>query len=222
MSEHSTFNQPQGRGIYPTLLIRPGWLARLANLGRLGGEEHHLIGVATDFSANEAGITYGVLTTSERAAVESNLGATFAEVMGEGRTIRATAITRPAPQRLIAIEPAPVEMETTTLHAYGEAQREASAIRAQAAGVRFAETREAALGLRKPAWNVADMEHRGAFPAWFPESARELVREHSRTWLELPPAPKGFVPTPQRPPPLPISAQLTKHRTMPQTAGALR
>lgn len=221
MSSFSTFNPPQGRENYHQVLIRPGWLVRLANLGKLAGEEHTLIGAATDFSPHEAGISYGVLTGSERAAIESTLGATLAKVMADARNIRATSITRPAPQRLMAVEPAPVEQETASLHSFGEAMRESNALRAHAAGVRFAQQREDALKLRLPGWNITEMDHRQDWPAWLPEFARELVREHSRTWLELPTAPKGFA-TPQLPPPLPVPAQRTRHQTMPQTAGGLR
>ncbi|HWN95655.1 MAG TPA: hypothetical protein VNT99_11525 [Methylomirabilota bacterium] len=220
MSSFSTFNPPQGRGIYPTFSIRPAWICRLADLAKLAGETHHLIGVANDFSTTENTLHFGIVTASELSTIESTLGATLAAVMDEGRAVRATSITSPAPQRLIAIDAAPVEAQTARLNTFGLAEREANAQRAAAAGLRFAQQREDALKLRLPPWSVEKMKHRADFVEWLPLWVCELISEESRAWLSLAEPPKNFT-APRPVPPKLANFSGSSHPTFPQTAGTL-
>lgn len=214
----STLNTvPKG---FPVILIRPGIIVRLAHLGRLDGDDHALIGTATDFTFTEATIVWGIASAPDIAGIELTLAAPLFAVMDEGRTVRVTSYTRPTPQRIIAIEPMPPEPEAGKTYAY-DSLRASIAANVYAAAARSAQQREDALKLRLPVWDVASMKHRGDFPAWLPEFAREILRESSRVWLELQNAPKGFV-VAKMPPALPGTFGSTKHPTLPQTAGGLR
>jgi hypothetical protein len=210
----STFNSifdPRSR---ETFQVRPAWIVRLAELGRLGGDDHIMIGVATDLQPET--IAFGVASKSELAEIEGTLSKSIERVMED--RIMVQARIRGQSRRLVAISPLLSEaIAVCSVEVWPTSPPERHrAVQDQALGrERFAKQRAAALAGIQPKWIAGDMRHRKDFPAWFPAWVCDLVAENSRQWLELPNAPEGFKSAPDRPPQIPICLQPTNHPAMP-------
>jgi hypothetical protein len=183
-------------------LTRPGWLVRLARLGRLAGADYMLVGVIADVDvdAGEAGIVYGIADTSAVSRIETEIGS-LAAVMDRVATIRIMAETTHSPRLAGLGKDADAASQRHSIPVFEEwidPQRFPATseeprlygayLEQQKAKADFVRRRELALGLRQQ-WSIAEMNHRRDWPAWLPPWCCEVIREHSRHWIELPPAP---------------------------------
>jgi hypothetical protein len=209
LSTLTKYRDPHDYDIYS---IRQSWITRLAFLGRLNGEDLVLIGVTTEMEPES--ISYGLATSNQVGALESTLGKSVAAIMSGGESVTATVRLSPPPKQIVDLAPLRTEGHIVKCQVRTDEDRDAME-QQNLCSERFVEMRKGVLDLRAPAWRIAEMKHRSHWPAWLPSDVRDIIREHSRAWLELPNAPDGFKETPAIPPLLPHFGQ-TSHPVMPQ------
>ena len=219
----STF-QIQESGRYS---LRPAWLVTVAPLGRLAGDDCTLIGLCRDWHAEDGRLDWGIATGADVTRLEMQTGKRLTDLFEKGETVEGWISD--APSRVVDLKALEVRQSSPARPATASSTQlqklstnatryEDFAAAVAEAGVmveRVEKQREAALALRKT-WSISEMKHRSDWPAWLPGWIREVVKESSRTWLELPNAP---VPTPEPPPiiqaahveptPAPVAAEQT-------------
>lgn len=181
------FPQPATNYRTPTYSLRPGWIVRTADLGRLAGEHCTLIGALRDCNCEAGAIDYGIASDSQLAAIEGQLAAPLDRVFDDGLLLRVVVCTVPAPARLTNLELLPLE-SVGSVPVYDMPERMDSARRQKHERTVFGQQATAALALRQR-WSLSEMKHRADFPTWLPPWVCEIIREDSRAWLELPNAP---------------------------------
>ena len=211
----STF-QIQETGRYS---IRPSWIVLVADLGRIHGDQSHLIGIVKDNEALDQRVSHGLATASDISRVETALGKRLTDLFESGEAIEswfdcnAERVVDLKPLEVRQSSPArPATASSTQLHKLSTNATRYEDFNAAVAeaGVmveRVEKQRQSALSLRRT-WSVESMKFRSDFPVWIPGWVKDLIREGSRHWLELPNAP---VPTPEPPPvtQIPIAAEVT-------------
>lgn len=186
------------------------WLSYFADLGTLGGERYCLLGVARDIDldpeSRRISHQFGLANLAAVGRIELQLGASLDSMLSAGTPVEVFVREFPEPQRLIFIrkpeEPDDKDisrsqrpanwhsLDADRLHNSHIAPFIENSRRAREAFIDDLRARRD-LALKASArWSIEEeMHHRQDWPAWLPIWVRHVVREWSRTWLELPGAP---------------------------------